>query len=59
MLTYTLPQKPPRTTSRILGRPIHPAVGNRQRRSDHYAWCMAFCRDRACRSDLLSRPACR
>lgn len=35
MLTYPLPKKPPRTTSRIIGGPSHAAVGNRQRRSDH------------------------
>jgi hypothetical protein len=35
MLTYPLPKKPPRTNSPILGGPIHAAVGNRQRRSDH------------------------
>jgi len=34
-LTYPLPKKPPRTTSLIFGGPIHAAVGNRQRRSDH------------------------
>ena len=36
MLTYPLPKKPPRTTSRIFGGPIHAAVGNRKRRSDHW-----------------------
>ena len=35
MLTFLNPKKPPRTTSRIFGGPIHAAAGNRQRRSDH------------------------
>ena len=36
MLTYPLPKKLPRTTSCVFGGPIHAAVGNRQRRSDHW-----------------------
>ena len=36
MLTYSRPKTPLRTTNPIFGGPIHAAVGNRQRRSDHW-----------------------
>jgi hypothetical protein len=42
MLTYPLPKKPSRTTSRIFGGPIHAAVGDRQRRLHHEEICFGF-----------------